>query len=107
MGYEVRGGYPHVFRETIDTTGRAHVFGRANNTRFISKFIQFRVSGNPLRVYFTEADYTADENYILVPVSPPNTSNVGWEGPLEVNQVWLKAVGGDSALELVAYQRRG
>lgn len=97
---EVRGGWPQVFRDTITTTGRDHKFG------FISKYIQIRVATSPCRVYFTEDDYTNNENYVEVPI-PATTAPYGeWEGPAELRQVWLRGVGGSSSVELVAYQRR-
>lgn len=98
---EGRGGYPHVFRATIDTTGRGHRFP------FTSKYLKIRVATNPCKMYFTEADFTADANYVVVPVAAAATPHGEWEGPLEASQVWLKGDGGNSAVELVAFQRRG
>ena len=98
---ETRGGYPHVFRASIDTTGRGHAFP------FTSKYLKIRVETNPCRMYFTESDYTNDENYVVIPVAAAATPYGEWDGPLEASQVWLKGVGGASAVELVAFQRRG
>ena len=97
---EGRGGFPHVFRDTIATSGRKHSFP------FMSKYLQIRVATNACKMYFTEADYTADTNYILVAV-PTAAEPHGWQGPVEANTVWLKAITAGSAVELVAYQRRG
>lgn len=98
---EGRGGVPHVFRETIDNTaGRAHKFP------FAIKYLKVRAGTNPCKLYFTEADFTADANYVLVPVPGTSTPNGEWDGPVEATQVWLKGSGGNSAVELVAFQRR-
>ena len=98
---ESRGGVPNVFRASIDTTGRAHRFP------FMSKYLQIRVATNPCKMYFTEADFNNDVNYVTVPVPAAETPHGEWAGPVEAQGVWLKGSGGTSAVELVAYQRRG
>lgn len=97
---EVRGGIPHVFRADIDTTGRKH------DIKQFTKGLQVFAVTNPVKVYFTEADFNADQNYVLVPVAAAATP-WGWEGPAEVTEVWLKGSGGTSTVTLVAYLRRG
>lgn len=98
---ESRGGIPHVFRETIDSTGRGHQFP------FVSKYLKIRAATNPCKIFFSEADFTADANYVLVPVAADITPHGEWDGPVEASKVWLKGSGGNSAIELVAFQRRG
>jgi hypothetical protein len=98
---EGRGGYPHVFRAAIATTGRDHQFP------FTSKFLKIRAADYTCKVYFSEVDYTNDENYIVVPVAAAETPHGEWEGPVEISKVWLKGVTGTSNIELVAFQRRG
>jgi hypothetical protein len=98
---QTRGGFPHVFRASIDTIGRKHDFP------FVSLWLCIRTKTAPVRVYFTEADFTANANYILVPVPAADTPHGEWKGPLEVDQVWLRGDGGTAAVELVAAQRRG
>lgn len=100
-----RGGIPRVIRATIDATGRAVTLPVNCN------FIQLRTSTNACRLYFLEEDFVADANYIEVPIAAAATP-WGWSGPAEVdhstqNQVWIKGVGGNAAIELTAYQRRG
>jgi hypothetical protein len=91
-----------VFRETIDnSTGRVHAFP------FVSKYLKVRAATNPCKLYFSEADWIADANYVVVPVAGTSTPNGEWEGPVEASAVWLKGSGGSSAIELVAFQRRG
>jgi len=98
---ESRGGAPHVFRETIYTAGRVHAFP------FVSKYLKVRATTNPCKLYFTEADFTSGTNYVLVPVAGTSTPNGEWEGPVEATRVWVQGSGGNSAIELVAFQRRG
>jgi len=99
---EGRGGIPHVFRDTVDnTTGRFHRFP------FTCKYMQIRVATFPCKVYFSEEDFVADANYVTVPVASTSTPYGEWQGPVEASGIWLKGSGGSSAVELVAYQRRG
>lgn len=99
--FEGRGGVPHIWRETINTTGRPHKFP------FTCKYLQIRVATSPCKVYFTQADFDADQNYVNVPVPAAETPYGEWQGPVEAHGLWLKGNGGNSAVELVAYQRRG
>ena len=98
---QVRGGVPHVFRATIDEAGRDH------NLPSFASFMVIRVATNPCKIYFTLADFTANENYILVPVPSTSTPYGEWCGPVEIDKLWLKGSGGNSAVELVTFQRRG
>lgn len=100
---ESRGGWPQPYRNAsvLHTAVTHHRFG------FISKYLEVRTTSNPVKVYFTLADATADTNYILVPVPAASTPNGEWKGPAEVREVWLKGSGGAASVELVAYQRRG
>ncbi len=100
---QVRGGYPHVFRDSaVTAVGRKHAFP------FTCFYLQARAQGNPCKMFFTEADYLADNtNYVIIPVASFTTSERGWEGPVEIADVWLKGIGGNAEVEIVAYQRRG
>lgn len=97
---EHRGGIPHVFRDSITTTGRKH------DIKQFTKYLQVYAGTNPAKLYFSKADYDADKNYVDIPVAAAATP-WGWEGPAEVSEVWLKGNGGTSAVVLVAYLRRG
>lgn len=97
-----RGGVPHVFRATIDSTS-----GRLHSLPFTCNYLIIRVATNPCKLYFSQADFDADENYVLVPIAAAATPNGEWAGPVEVGDVWLRGSGGNSAVELVAFQRRG
>jgi len=97
---EGRGGAPHVFRATAATTGRMHAF------KAVSKWMRIRVATFPCKVYFTEADFDDDINYITVPVAAADAPYGEWEGPIEASAVWLAGVGGGSVVELVAALRK-
>ena len=90
-----------MWRETV-----THTAGWAHQLPFICNHMQIKVATNNCKVYFREADFDADENYILV-IPPSAEEPHGWEGPVEASKVWLMGVTGSSAVELVAYQRRG
>lgn len=96
-----RGGVPHVYRADVTTGGVYH------NFKLWSKYLVIRVTDNPCRVFFTEADFTAGKNYIEIPIPSASTPNGEWSGPLETEGVWLRGVGGTAKVELVAMQRRG
>lgn len=97
----VRGGVPHVFRATIDTTGRVH------QLPFTSNYLKIRTSGSPCKLFFHEIDFDADENYVLAPMPSPSQPYGEWEGPVEVSKIWVKGDGSSCNIELVAFQRRG
>lgn len=97
----VRGGVPHVFRATVDTGGRKH------SLPHFCMHMQIRVSGAPCKLYFNEADYTADANYVLVPIPAAETPYGEWNGPVEAGDIWLRGSGGSTTVELVSFQRRG
>lgn len=94
-----RGGIPHVRHIQFDTTGRKHFL------KGVTKWVRIRVATFPARVYFTEADFTADENYISIPVAAAATPYGEWSGPIEIDSIWIKGVGGSTDVELVAVKR--
>lgn len=97
----VRGGVPAPQRRTISAAGEKVVLP------FMALWLQIRTSAEAVKVYFTELDFTRDENYILVPV-PSATEPWGWEGPAEIGEFWLKSDSATPAVvEIVGYQRRG
>jgi hypothetical protein len=98
---QTRGGVPEVFRDTITTGGRAHSF------RSFLSYIIVRALTNPCRIYFTEADYIADANYVTVPIPAATTPYGEWQGPTEIGEIWLRGVTGSSDIEIVGFQRRG
>jgi len=97
---ELRGGYPKVITATVSTTGRSFDF------RQFTKYLQVYAATNPAIIYFTEADFTAGTNGLSVPIAAA-THPWGWEGPADISEIWVKGDGGNCALTLVAYLRRG
>lgn len=107
----VRGGVPYVFRGDI-STGVAPAGGRKVRLPFYINYLKIRASSAACKVYFTEADYAADTNYVTVPVAAAATPHGEWDGPVETtagnhSDLWLRGDGGTSTVELVAFQRRG
>jgi hypothetical protein len=98
----VRGGVPHVWRQTgINTTGRKHTLPHN------SLYLIIRVTANPCRLFFTQKDYDDNVNYVLVPVPSAGTPHGEWQGPVETGDVWLRADTTATDVELVTFQRRG
>ncbi len=91
----VRGGVPHIWRQDIPLAGIDHSLPATSN------YIKLRVTANSCRIYFSLADYTNNINYIVVDSTNP------FDGPVEIDHLWFKAVGGVAPLELTAFQRRG
>lgn len=98
---ETRGGVPHVWRASVTTTGQKHILPS------VCKALVIRAATNPCRLFFTQADFDANENYVVVPIAAAATPHGEWTGPVEANAVWLKGDGGTSSVELVTFQRRG
>lgn len=103
---QVRGGFPHVFNATIDTTGRPH------RPKKQTSWLQVKTATNPVKIYFTEADFNAGINFITVPV-PALQDITMWEGPVELGEdesgpvIWFQGDGGNAVVQAVFYQRRG
>lgn len=104
---QTRGGIPYVLRDTIDDTGRKV------RLPFHISYLKIRNKGAGIvRLYFTLVDYTADANYVEIPIVAATTPYGEWEGPVETasgdhESIWLKSASGSVAIELVAFQRRG
>ena len=99
---QIRGGVPSIFRAVINTTGRKH-----DLPNFCS-YLQARAQGNPCKLYFTEENFNLqNDQYLIIPVANFSTSEKGWDGPVEAGAFWLQAIGNDSEVEIVTFQRRG
>jgi len=105
---QTRGGVPYVLRDAIDATGRKV------RLPFHTSHLKVRNKGSAgiVRIYFTEADYTADANYVEAPIASAIFPYGEWEGPVETTagdheSLWVKSSAGSNAIELVAFQRRG
>lgn len=91
---QTRGGFPHVFRASIPTTGRLH------DPKKWTSYIQVWVTTNAVRLYFTKEDFEKDQNYLEV------AADKFWEGPAEVRGVWFKAQTAAADVVAIFYQRR-
>lgn len=99
---QTRGGVPRVIRDSVSTTGRRYSFP------FYTFYLKARNKGaNIVRMYFTEDDFTADANYVEIPVAAATDPYGQWEAPTELQAVWLKAITAATNVELVIFQRRG
>jgi len=103
----VRGGVPHVVRDSITTAGR-----KIRLPFYTLSMIARNKGANVVRLYFTEADFTANANYVELPVASAILPHGEWAGPVETTagihaDVWVKSIIGASAVELVFFQRRG
>lgn len=107
-----RGGLPYVFRDAAVTAGVAPAGGRKVTLPFFINFLKIRVEAHDCRLYFTEADYLADTNYIKIRKSADAHPYGEWSGPVETYpgdraDLWLRGDGGSADVELVAFQKRG
>lgn len=91
-GVQMRGGIPEVFRDgAVTTDGRKHTFP------FVTNWLRIKAGGDACRMYFTQADFESDSNYVEL----PNEN----EWPLELEVIWFRSTG-VTAIEMVATQRR-
>lgn len=94
-----RGGFPEVRRYEVPAAG-----GRFE-LRAYCTYLRITTDA-ALRVYFTEEDFDGDRNYVVV--SPPAAATPhAFEGPYEVQRLWMRGDGGTANVELVTAQRRG
>lgn len=98
---QVRGGIPNVRRIAVTAVGQKV------NLPSYTIFLKIRAEDFPCRLFFTEADFDGDKNYILAPMPSTSRPYGEWDGPVEAENVWVKGDGGTSNVELVTFQRRG
>lgn len=85
------GGKPAVFRDAaVTTSGRKHLL------RAASLELRITTTGFPVRIFFLEDDFNANENYIEIPVGEV------FQMALQVREVWMKGVGGNASVEMVS-----
>jgi len=93
---QLRSGIPRIRDLSIDATGRFVPF------EALSIVVKLqRVAAFPVRLFFTEDDFTNDVNFWEVAVG--ETFNC----PLEDRGVWVKGVGGTSTSTLLVTHRKG
>lgn len=115
----VRGGIPATFRGTsLGTTAvkiriADHLRKLDNQEgRYspgISQYlvIQNHDTTNQLKVYWYETHKDDDEHYVSVRVSAAGIPGI-WEGPAEVQELWVAAAAATvAAYEVTAFLRRG
>lgn len=100
----LRGGVPSVFRTSIPIAadGRHHRFGGP-----INAMVARNKGANVIRMYFTEKDLTNDVNFVELPPASTAEPFGQWSGPVELREIWLKALTAPTDIELVSFQRRG
>jgi len=100
---QTRGGIPHVFRASVDQAA-----GRKHRLPHYSSFLIIRAQTAACRLYFTKADFDADQNFVLVPIPSASTPHGEWAGPVEASDVFLRSdnAGTPTDVELVTFQRR-
>lgn len=104
---QVRGGFPHVLNATVSNTA-----GRVHRPKKQTNWVQVKTTTHPVKIYFTETDFDADQNFITVPVAAFQDITI-WEGPVELGEdkqgpvIWFRGDGGDAVVQAVFYQRRG
>jgi hypothetical protein len=98
---QTRGGIARVRRETIVTAGRKI------GLPFFTSFIVARNKGaNVIRMYFLEADFDANANYVELPVAAATDPHGEWMGPVAADNLWFRGVTASGDLELTVFQRR-
>lgn len=107
---EIRGGEPSVTRIAALTTAGQKVSARVKKPanidggyKFLTKYVQvFNTGGNGVRIFFNEADYTANADYVLIASGDPP-----FEGPAETRGIWVRSDAATTDVHVVFYQRRG
>jgi hypothetical protein len=100
-----RGGCASVTRTTFLAAGRKVTF-----PFFVNYLVVRNKGAAAAKVFFTEADHTADnDNYVDIPVASTTYPYGEWAGPVETGAgerdgIWIR---GATTLEIVAFQRRG
>lgn len=99
MLVETRGGIPVPQHVTATAAGVTWPL------KLTSKYFQIANQGAAVvRLYFSQADFAANLNWV-----PLDTlANEGYfEGPAEIDTIWLRSEGADSLCIAILYQRRG
>ncbi len=127
---EWRGGFPVVFEGTVDDTGEvtdargrtipagtsirlgAHQVQLEEDGRkgpITSKWVRIcngsTVANETIRVYFSQDHFDDDVHGATLKAS--NTKTAVWEGPAEVQEIWLRSTNGTPAFDITAFNRRG
>ena len=101
----LRGHQPRVVRFTTATAGTAAASRVQGPTPQPTARLAIRnrsaTASDVVRLYFTEADFTANANYISI------DANSEFDEPVEVKEVWLRAQANTPVCECLFLYRRG
>lgn len=100
---QTRGGVPYLIKAAVTTTGRYYRFP------FETSYVIVRVTGEDLRIFFSQADFdeVAGTNYFTVEKVGANHPYGEFRAPIEAKGLWLKAAANSSTIEMLVFQRRG
>lgn len=100
---QTRGGVPYLIKAAVTTTGRFFRFP------FETSFILIRVTGEDLRLFFSEADFNEalGTNYFTVAKEDANNPHGEFAAPIEARGLWMKAAANNANMEMLVFQRRG
>jgi len=100
---QTRGGVPALINAAVTTTGRFYKFP------FVTSFVLMRVTGEDLRIFFSQADFNAvgGTKYFTVKKEGANNPNGEFAAPMECQGLWLKAAANTATVDILAFQRRG
>lgn len=101
----LRGHIPRNIRVTAQTAASADESRVHISVPQPSSHLQIRneqpAGGNAVRVYWREADFTADSDYFTLNAASE------FEGPAEVKEFWVRSQGGNADITAIFYLRRG
>ena len=100
---QTRGGVPALIKASVTTTGRFYRFP------FTTSFVLLRVTGEDLRIFFTEADFNkaGGTAYFTVKKEAADQPHGEFAAPIECQGLWLKAAANTASVDILAFQRRG
>lgn len=94
MSMEIRGGKPRTFELSVDLAGFRY------GLPFLTKHVQVFAEGNGVDVFWTAEDFEGGTNPL------PVAAGASYEGPAEIEEIYLKGRGGTSTVRVVVFDRR-
>ncbi len=98
MTVQIRGGFPRTLRLTVTTTFDPYRLdlGRTNYLQILNR------GANVLRIYWSQADMTADVNYIELGTTSPDNF---FQGPVELldGYLYIRGNGGSTDVTITSY----
>lgn len=105
MSLEWRGGIPRT-RLHVVGAGAKYAFDPPGTSKFVRLKNLSSTGAESVRVYWTQADFTADANYMTldaVVATKDNAVNL----PIEADAIWMKSDSGTPTVEVTTIHRRG